>query len=314
MKLLNELTLDDFACSFGVGSEGFSQKVRALIEQTDFSYQTLTPEERNQTILDVLKKLDANAFSKVGKERKDIWSQAWSEYLEDFLSSNYSLDVLNPKFFKPDQVIRLNSEFVKPHNPRFELDFFQVFRLWLFEQYLESAENVFEFGCGSAFNLVALAQLYPDKMLYGLDWAPASVQLVNKIAEVYDFKMKGNPFDFFNPDRTLNLGQKSAVITMCALEQIGQNYQEFIHFLLEKSPSICINMEPLCELYDENNLIDYLAIRYHKQRAYLANYLSFLRELEADRKIAIQTVKRLRFGSLYSECYSFIVWEPLNVV
>ncbi|MGA7934859.1 MAG: hypothetical protein WCA35_15040, partial [Kovacikia sp.] len=92
------------------------------------------------------------------------------------------------------------------------------------------------------------------------------------------------------------------------------DYQKFIHFILEKSPHICINMEPLCELYDENNLVDYLAIRYHKQRQYLDDYLSFLRELEAEHKISIQTVKRLRFGSLYSECYSLIVWKPLEVL
>ncbi|MGA7937724.1 MAG: hypothetical protein WCA35_29520, partial [Kovacikia sp.] len=76
MPPVNQLTIDDFARSFGVGSEGFSPQIRAFIEQTDFSYRLLTPEERNQTVLDILKKLDAHAFSKVGKERKDIWAQA----------------------------------------------------------------------------------------------------------------------------------------------------------------------------------------------------------------------------------------------
>lgn len=305
-----ELSLEDFACAFGTEKENLSQDVRDLISKINFRYEKLSQEERDRIILDILKKLETNQFSRVGQERKEIWSNAWSEYLQAFIESNHSLEALNPKFMKPNQVVRLNSEFVKPQNPNFELDFFAVFRIWLFKQYLAEINAVYEFGCGSVFNLVALAKLYPEKKLYGLDWAIPSVQLVDKIAETQGFNMKGYRFDFFAPDSSLEIENNSAFLTMCALEQIGGNYQDFISFVLEKSPKLCINMEPICELYNEENLIDYLAIKYHKQRGYLDEYLSYLRKLESENKLIIRQVKRLNFGSLYHEGYSLIIWEP----
>lgn len=305
-----QVTLEDFARAFGTEKDDISQDVRDLIDEIDFTYQKVSHEERDRVILDILKKLDSNQFSKVGQERKEIWSNAWSEYLNAFIESNYSLEALNPKFMKPNQVVRLNSEFVKPQNPNFEIDFFSVFRVWLFKKYLAQINAVYEFGCGSVFNLVALAKLYPEKRLYGLDWAVPSVQLVDKIAETQGFKMKGYRFDFFAPDRSLEIEKNSAFLTMCALEQIGGKYQEFLDFVLEKSPKLCINMEPICELYNEENLIDHLAIKFHKQREYLDGYLSYLRKLESENKLIIRQVKRLNFGSLYHEGYSLIVWEP----
>lgn len=306
----HELTVDNFVHAFGISKNDLPPDVQILIEETNFTYEKLNPKQRDRIILDILKKLEANQFSRVGQERKEIWSNAWSEYLQAFIESNHSLEALNPKFMKPNQVVRLNSEFVKPQNPNFELDFFAVFRVWLFKQYLAEINAVYEFGCGSVFNLVALAKLYPEKKLYGLDWAIPSVQLVDKIAETQGFNMKGYRFDFFAPDSSLEIENNSAFLTMCALEQIGGNYQDFIRFVLEKSPKLCINMEPICELYNEENLIDYLAIKYHKQRGYLDGYLSYLRKLESENKLIIRQVKRLNFGSLYHEGYSLIIWEP----
>ena len=69
-------------------------------------------------------------------------------------------------------------------------------------------------------------------------------------------------------------------------------------------------MEPLCELYDPDNLVDYVAYRYHKQRGYLDGYLTRLRQLEAEGRIEILKTQRVYFGNLYHEGYSFIAWRP----
>ena len=98
---------------------------------------------------------------------------------------------------------------------------------------------------------------------------------------------------------------------MCALEQVGPRHDRFVEFLLQKKPGICVNMEPLLELYDETNLVDYLAARYHRKRGYLEGFLTALRTLADKGHIEILDVRRFFFGSLYHEGYSYVAWRPL---
>src|SRR5260221_122566 len=135
--------------------------------------------------------------------------------------------------------------------------------------------------------------------------------MVDLFREKLGINIKGLPFDFFNPDRSLKLGADAGVLTMCALEQVGPRHGEFLDFLLEKKPAICVNMEPTLELYDQANLADYLAARYHRKRGYLEGYLTKLRELESKGRIKILDTRRFEFGSTYHECYSYTTWNPL---
>ena len=85
----------------------------------------------------------------------------------------------------------------------------------------------------------------------------------------------------------------------------------FIDFLLEKKPEICLHIEPIAELLNEENLVDYLSILYFKKRNYLSGFLLKLRELEEAGKIKIHMAKRTFIGSLYIEGYSVIAWSPV---
>ena len=85
-----------------------------------------------------------------------------------------------------------------------------------------------------------------------------------------------------------------------------------MQFLLDRSPALCLNMEPLCELYDQGNLIDYMSYRYHKQRGYLDGYLTRLKQLEGESRIEIVKIQRVLFGNLYHEGYSFVAWRPIR--
>jgi len=51
-------------------------------------------------------------------------------------------------------------------------------------------------------------------------------------------------------------------------------------------------------------------MKFHRKRGYTENYLTRLRELEAQNEIEILKVKRLFFGSLYMEGYSYMIWRP----
>jgi hypothetical protein len=306
------ITAADFAHAFGVTPEEIYPPVRELIARSDFRYDPLDPPERDQVIQEIRAKLDANAFSKVGAHRQKVWEKGWSENLEEFAQKGYALEKLVPRFVRPNPIVRLNQQFVRAHDPQFEYRFFSVFRLWLFLRYLTDAEAVYEFGCGSGYNLVALAELHPQMKLYGLDWAESAVQLVNLIAQTHVPNLQGRRFDFFALDPGLKLSPRSVALTMCALEQVGPRFEEFLQFLLRQSPLLCINMEPMLDLYDPKNPVDDLAIRYHTQREYLNGYLARLGQLAAEGRIEILKLQRLRFGSLYHEGYSYVVWKSLK--
>jgi len=306
-----DVTIEDFARSFGTTAADISPHCRELISKHDFRYKVLSGKERDKVIINVLDKLESDRQIIGAPDRQSTWEKGWEENLRDFVNSGYDLDKLVPKFIRPNQAIRLNQEYILPKDANFELNYFSVLRLWLFEKYLKNYNSIYEFGCGTGFNLVALASLYPKKKLYGLDFVPSSRDLVNKLGEVYKNNISGRLFDMIHPDENLILEDNSAIFTIGAIEQLASKIEPFLQFILKRSPSLCLHVEPTIELYDGENLTDYLAVKFHKKRGYTENLLTRLRELETQNKVQILSVKRPYFGSLYMEGYSYIVWKPL---
>jgi SAM-dependent methyltransferase len=306
--------LNDIAGLFGVAPDEVSEEVRELIASFDFRYTYLVGEEKEKVLLAVLKRIDSNELTVSGKHRKDDWERGWAENLDSFISNDSDLDKLTPKYLRPDQPVRFNQEYVLPYDAKFELNFYTVFRTWLYENYLKSAPAIYEFGCGTGYNLVLIAKRDSHKKLFGLDWSSSSVQLVDNIAKLHNYNMTGIKFDMFNPTEGIDVKADSIFLTMNSLEQLGSDHEKLIQFILKKKPSLCVHSEPLLELYDPDNLVDYLAVRYHKQRNYLDGYLTRLQELEREGVVRIVRVQRIPFGSLYHEGYSLLVWEPLGGV
>lgn len=305
-----QLGLGDFARSFGTTIEDLPDDCREKIYKSDFKYRIPAEEERDRVILDVLRRIESDKQIVGIEERRNTWEHGWSENLHEFLKSGYNLNKLVPKFFRSDQAIRLNQNYIIPSNPNFELDYFSVFRLWLFRKYLKDFDSIYEFGCGTGFNLAVLAQVYPEKKLYGLDFVPSSVALVNKLGEACNWNISGHLFDMMHPDERLRIDNNSAVFTIATIEQLASNFEEFLQFILRHPPRLCLHIEPTIELYDENNLIDYLAIKFHRKRGYTENFVTRLRELETQNMVKVLKSKRLFFGSLYHEAYSYIIWKP----
>jgi SAM-dependent methyltransferase len=195
-------------------------------------------------------------------------------------------------------------------DPSFELKWYEIFQHWLFTTYFAEIQAVYEFGCGSGINLAALAKLYPEKRYFGLDWAAPSKEIVDEMAEAYGWDMKGHLFDFFAPDESLKVEEGGIVFTLGALEQTGQDYEAFLQYLLRWQPGLCVNIEPILEWYDENNLVDYAAIRFHRMRKYWEGFPNRLMELERADRVEVHKMKRSNFGSLFLEGYSQTIWRP----
>lgn len=303
------LSTEDFARTFGITTDALPEAARDLISAGDFRYEPIEGVERDRLMLGILKSIESNQFAQVGEQRHSSWEESWSENLDRF-RTNGSVDELVPRFVKPAEVLRLHRGYVRPSDPRFELNFLRVFRIWLFREFFQGADTIYEFGCGNGFNLQALAELYPQKRFYGLDWSAAAVQLVDLIGQAERVDMSGRLFDFFTPDAGVALARSSAVLTMCALEQVGTRHEAFLDFLLEQPIARCVHVEPVLELYDEESLVDYLAARYHRARGYLNGYLPRLIQLRDQGRIEIEAVRRLNVGSLYHEGHTLIVWRP----
>jgi cyclopropane fatty-acyl-phospholipid synthase-like methyltransferase len=206
-------------------------------------------------------------------------------------------------------MIRLEGRYILPDSQDFETAFVTMLRFYLFRKYFSEVNSVYEFGCGTGLNLVALARMFPDKRLFGLDWSRVSCEIIDKIAQTKKMNLNGVLFDMFEPDYKLKLAPGSAVFTIGAMEQLGKNFAPFLSFLLKKKPSICINIETLYELYSPDSLFDYAAAKYIEKRGYLQGYLSRLRQLEQEKKVQIIKVQRT-FGNLYHDGYSFVIWRP----
>jgi SAM-dependent methyltransferase len=308
----SSLTSKDFATIFGLLEEEMPRDCLDLVENSDFRYCRFTGEKQDQLILKILKLLDSEDFSQAGTGRHAAWEKGWSENLKELVDSNYDLTSLVPKYFDKHGPLRLKSSYIMPADTDFLFNITKLFRNWLFQRYFYEYDIIYEFGCGTAFHLAYLAELYPGKKLFGFDWAKTSQEIIHHLSLHYGWSIQGRFFDFFNPDDSIEIDPRGIVYTFAALEQLGNNYGKFLDFILKKSPKLCINVECFNDLYEEGSLFDYLALRYQKKRNYLYGYLSTLNELQSAGRIEIIKIHRQLYGNLFFDPHSYVIWRPVS--
>ena len=306
----NKLTLEDFASLFGTDAWDISEECRTLIAKHNFSYRTLDRNESDETMRAIRGKIDSGELPIAGAHEHGYWEKTWKNIFGNFTGAAHDVTELVPNYLRHARIARLYTTYVAPEDGEFWVHWFAIFRQWLFGKYLKDAEHIHEFGCGTGHNLALLSRLFPEKKLYGYDWVPSSADIIATLAEKHGYRLEGRVFDMFSPDEAVHLPPGSAVLTVHALEQLGPDFEKFLNFILEKSPEICVHIEPICELYDPENPVDALAIAFHTKRNYLQGYLTRLRQLEEEGKIEILKTHRVPFGSLYHDSYSYIIWRP----
>lgn len=304
------ISVEDFAKFINTTVEDLPQECIDLVNDTDLRYDIVIGEERDKLILNIFKTIDSKDLSIVGKHRLGVWEKGWGENLDNYIKSNYNFNELIPKYVKIGEPKRFNGNYIMPINTNFEYDLFNIFRIYFFKKYFSDVDYFYEFACGTGHNLITFAKMFPEKKIYGLDWSKKSIDLINKIAEVNKYNIEGRQFNFFSPDKSLKIQKNSAVMTMGGLEQTGSNYKNFVEYLISQSPKICINSEPMNEMYDKDILSDYLGLKYHKKRKYLKDYLKYLKFLESKNKIEIIKIVKIELGNLYQDGYSMIMWRP----
>lgn len=309
-KKTYNLTSKSFAKIFNAKEKNLPLPVQQAIKKANFSYQIVKDKKYDEAILRIIKTLDSQTLKISGPHRLNDWEKGWEENLQEFNRGKRDLNRLIPIFVKKDEYIRFQGNFINPESDSFETDFVTVMRYYLFNKYYKETNVLYEFGAGTGLNLVAASEIFPKMKLVGLDWTESSMDIISALREKLNINISGKRFDLFNPDEKYHLDNDSAILTIGALEQLGENFKPFINYLLQNKPKVCVHMETLYELYNQDNLLDYLAAKYLKQRNYLRGFLPYLKNLEAKKKIKILEVRRT-FGSFYHEGYTYIVWKPI---
>lgn len=303
------LTVTRFADLLGTTSDQFSEDCRQKILAHDWSYSVLGGAERDAVVVDMLRRIDERRLTMVANDDKSRWIKGWGENLQAFREQKGDLDALVPKYIRPNQPVRLFQDFVLPTESNFERHWYEIFRQWFLETHLGGFDHIFEFGCGSGYNLVTLAQMFPQSTIHGLDWVEPPVHIANELRTVKGMNTRGHLFDFFNPDQSLDIPANSAILTIGAMEQTGTRWDRFLDFLIAKKPRRVFHIEPIYEWYDEDNLVDYTAAKAHLVRNFMRGYAPRLRELERQGTIKIHRAKRAFFGSIVLEGYSQLAWS-----
>jgi SAM-dependent methyltransferase len=305
-------TPESFARMVDIPVSELPEQVVILINNEDLKYSYFKQEERDGIILEILKKINSKTLPLAGKDGKNRWVKGWQENLDAFIENDFDINSLVPKFVRPLQPIRLFKEFVLPSDPEFEFKLYNIYRRWLFDTFLKKVDNIYEFGCGSGYNLPVLADMFPEKVLFGLDWAPASKKIVDLMAEKYGWNMRGRIFDFFEPDETLKIRKNSAILTIGGMEQTGRNFEQLLSFFINNMPEICVHVEPFQDWLDKNSLVDYTSIMHDKQRNYEEGYPNRIATLEKEGRVKIIRATRVEFGSMFHDGYNLLAWKPIS--
>ena len=171
---------------------------------------------------------------------------------------------------------------------------------------------MYEFGAGTGHNLLRVREVNKDAGLHSMEWAKSGVEIIKNVAkDLNDNNLYGTVFDNFNPDFDIKLQPNSSIYTFAALEQLGASTDSLIDYWMANKASIIVNIEPMSEPLDDNELLQYLSISYFKKRGYLDGYISKLKCLEKKGKVVIHEIIRTGVGSLFIEGYSIISWSPV---
>lgn len=261
-------------------------------------------DERGRWIEEIIQRVEADTQIIGAPERAAVWEAGWAEAHRKF-RENPVAESLIPAFIHRDRPIRWYGDLYHQDDELNELALVRSTQAMLGD-YLAECDHIAEFGCGTGFNLVALADRFPAKDFYGLDFAQSAMDLVQDARNALKLRISARRFDMLNPDYSVSFGEFGA-FTFGAVEQLASKFQPFMEYLITQRPKIVVHIEPVVELYDPTVLLDALAISFHRKRGYTEGLLPWLKN---DGRVEVVEVRKAQFGSLMHCGYSMIVWRP----
>jgi hypothetical protein len=294
--------------AFGLPAQA-ADLARDCASAMDLRCHPASEREREEYILEMLDLIRSPRIERSVEENRAAWERGWQQNLDEARAGGFTPDALKPKYFRGNRFLRWQRGLIVSDNPQIEHDLFILARRLLFGSFLPGIHTIYEIGSGSGNNLWLLSELFPEARIVGLDWVAPAAQLATELGQVTGRRIEGRQFDMLNPDRNFTLEPGAAVVTIHALEQVGDGHGALIDWLAASRPALVLHYEPILEFYDRTNLLDYLALWYSERRRYLTGFWTELSARRQDGRIEVLDARRPGLGGVYHEA-SVIAWRP----
>jgi SAM-dependent methyltransferase len=231
------------------------------------------------------------------------WDAAWQEIYDSELNQPKYLQSARTSLIN-GSVFRWNQDYITATDPKLEKKYHETVATNIIDHYFSNVDYVVEFGCGTGHNLVAVKRRRPDIKVYGSDFTDSSLKCLSRLG-IPGFKFDLRDLD--NDGVPLELRHhhsRVGILTMGALEQVGNKFSNFIKFCRSFQPAECVHVEPILELYDSSHPVDRLAIDYHRARGYLEGFFPALQE-----EGLLKSYERSTFGNSFNEGYTVLRWN-----
>ena len=300
----NKLTKDEVLNHFNILYDDLPQSIQLQLDKFfPIQYDELNSEQYKEYYELCLEMLN--------KKLEIDWQDDWFSVLQNLQTNNDNVkSIIRPKWFRESAFVNIQNCLSLTKTPYVDWEYQLITRQMLFYTHLKDIENICEFGSGSGTNFYLINEILQDKSFILSDISVTSLKIIEELKR----KLNRNNLTYSNidieQDIDLQLPDNTAVITTSVLEQIGDNYKNFINFILKEKPQIVINVEPIVELLDSKNGFDNVMNLYCEKRKYLAGYLTELEKLEKQKKIKIIMKKRTMVSGTFIE-NSVLIWKVL---
>ena len=300
----NKLTKDEVLNHFNILYDDLPESIQLQLDKFfPIQYDELNSEQYKEYYELCLEMLN--------KKLEIDWQDDWFNVLQNLRTNNENVkSIIRPKWFRESAFVNIHNCLSLTETPYVDWEYQLITRQMLFYTHLKDIENICEFGSGSGTNFYLINEILQNKNFILSDISVTSLKIIEELKR----KLNRNNLIYSNidieQDIDLQLPDNTAVITTSVLEQIGDNYKNFINFILKEKPQIVINVEPIVELLDSKNGFDNVMNLYCEKRKYLAGYLTELEKLEKQKKIKIIMKKRTMVSGTFIE-NSVLIWRVL---
>jgi len=300
----NKLTKDEVLNHFNILYDNLPESIQLQLDKFfPIQYDELNSEQYKEYYELCLEMLN--------KKLEVDWQDDWFNVLQNLRTNNENVkSIIRPKWFRKSAFVNIQNCLSLTETSYVDWEYQLITRQMLFYTHLRDIENICEFGSGSGTNFYLINEILQNKNFILSDISVTSLKIIEELKR----KLNRNNLTYSNidieQDIDLQLPDNTAVITTSVLEQIGDNYKNFINFILKEKPQIVINVEPIVELLDSKNGFDNVMNLYCEKRKYLAGYLTELEKLEKQKKIKIIMKKRTMVSGTFIE-NSVLIWKVL---
>jgi len=300
----NKLTKDEVLNHFNILYDDLPESIQLQLDKFfPIQYDELNSEQYKEYYELCLEMLN--------KKLEVDWQDDWFSVLQNLRTNDDNVkSIIRPKWFRESAFVNIQNCLSLTETPYVDWEYQLITRQMLFYTHLRDIENICEFGSGSGTNFYLINEILQNKNFILSDISVTSLKIIEELKR----KLNRNNLTYSNidieQDIDLQLPDNTAVITTSVLEQIGDNYKNFINFILKEKPQIVINVEPIVELLDSKNGFDNVMNLYCEKRKYLAGYLTELEKLEKQKKIKIIMKKRTMVSGTFIE-NSVLIWKVL---